>query len=101
MPCGFDKGGGAGSDAESAVLVPHPHGQIYNARVLSDEGAGLLLSDHKEDDDLLYELIDSLLDGPARLIQMSDASDPGTHASAAELLAAWVGRLAESFQCIS
>ncbi|MGA5128647.1 UDP-N-acetylglucosamine--N-acetylmuramyl-(pentapeptide) pyrophosphoryl-undecaprenol N-acetylglucosamine transferase [Streptomyces olivoreticuli] len=81
-----------------AVLVPYPHAphdhQTHNARVLSDAGAGLLLPDAETDGDRLAELIGPLLADPARLAAMSAAADPGTHAIAADLMAAWVLRLA-------
>ncbi|MGW1077596.1 UDP-N-acetylglucosamine--N-acetylmuramyl-(pentapeptide) pyrophosphoryl-undecaprenol N-acetylglucosamine transferase [Streptomyces sp. NPDC002537] len=81
-----------------AVLVPYPHAphdhQTHNARVLSDAGAGLLLPDAETDGDRLAELIGPLLADPARLAAMGAAADPGTHAVAAELMAAWVLRLA-------
>ncbi|WP_116209210.1 UDP-N-acetylglucosamine--N-acetylmuramyl-(pentapeptide) pyrophosphoryl-undecaprenol N-acetylglucosamine transferase [Streptomyces olivoreticuli] len=82
-----------------AVLVPYPHAphdhQTHNARVLSDAGAGLLLPDGETDGDRLAELIGPLLADPARLAAMSAAADPGTHAIAADLMAAWVLRLAD------
>ncbi|MEV6673045.1 UDP-N-acetylglucosamine--N-acetylmuramyl-(pentapeptide) pyrophosphoryl-undecaprenol N-acetylglucosamine transferase [Streptomyces sp. NPDC051162] len=81
-----------------AVLVPYPHAphdhQTHNARVLSDAGAGLLLPDAETDGDRLAELLGPLLADPARLAAMSAAADPGTHAVAADLMAAWVLRLA-------
>ncbi len=81
-----------------AVLVPYPHAphdhQTHNARVLSDAGAGLLLPDEQATGDRLAELIEPLLADPARLTAMSAAADPGTHAIAAGLMAAWVLRLA-------
>ncbi|WP_329586682.1 UDP-N-acetylglucosamine--N-acetylmuramyl-(pentapeptide) pyrophosphoryl-undecaprenol N-acetylglucosamine transferase [Kitasatospora sp. NBC_01250] len=79
-----------------AVLVPYPHAphdhQTHNARVLSDAGAGLLLPDHACTGDALATLIEPLLADPTRLLTMSRAADPGTHAQAADLLAAKVLR---------
>ncbi|MEU8498165.1 UDP-N-acetylglucosamine--N-acetylmuramyl-(pentapeptide) pyrophosphoryl-undecaprenol N-acetylglucosamine transferase [Streptomyces lavendulae] len=81
-----------------AVLVPYPHApgdhQTHNARVLSDAGAGLLLSDAEATAERLAELIGPLLADPARLASMAGAADPGPHARAAELLAAEVLRVA-------
>ncbi|MFI1155470.1 UDP-N-acetylglucosamine--N-acetylmuramyl-(pentapeptide) pyrophosphoryl-undecaprenol N-acetylglucosamine transferase [Streptomyces sioyaensis] len=75
-----------------AVLVPYPHApgdhQTHNARVLSDAGAGLLLPDAEATDERLDALVTPLLDDPARLAAMGGAADPGTHARAADLLAA-------------
>ncbi|WP_245238639.1 UDP-N-acetylglucosamine--N-acetylmuramyl-(pentapeptide) pyrophosphoryl-undecaprenol N-acetylglucosamine transferase [Streptomyces sp. MZ04] len=74
-----------------AVLVPYPHApgdhQTHNARVLSDAGAGLLLSDGETTAARLAELVGPLLADPARLAAMSGAADPGPHARAADLLA--------------
>lgn len=81
-----------------AVLVPYPHApgdhQTHNARVLSDAGAGLLLSDAEATAERLAELIGPLLADPARLASMAGAADPGPHARAAELLATEVLRVA-------
>lgn len=81
-----------------AVLVPYPHApgdhQTHNARVLSDAGAGLLLSDAEATAERLAELVGPLLADPARLASMAGAADPGPHARAAELLAAEVLRVA-------
>ncbi|MEX2968775.1 glycosyltransferase [Streptomyces sp. C184] len=75
-----------------AVLVPYPHApgdhQTHNARVLSDAGAALLLPDGEASDERLDALVTPLLDDPARLAAMGQAADPGTHARAADLLAA-------------
>ncbi|MFI9082373.1 UDP-N-acetylglucosamine--N-acetylmuramyl-(pentapeptide) pyrophosphoryl-undecaprenol N-acetylglucosamine transferase, partial [Streptomyces sioyaensis] len=75
-----------------AVLVPYPHApgdhQTHNARVLSDAGAALLLPDAEASDARLDALVTPLLDDPARLAAMGQAADPGTHARAADLLAA-------------
>ncbi|MEV0600925.1 UDP-N-acetylglucosamine--N-acetylmuramyl-(pentapeptide) pyrophosphoryl-undecaprenol N-acetylglucosamine transferase [Streptomyces sp. NPDC050315] len=81
-----------------AVLVPYPHApgdhQTHNARVLSDAGAALLLSDAETTAERLDAVVGPLLDDPARLAAMGAAADPGTHARAADLLAAKVLRLA-------
>ncbi|MFD4865735.1 glycosyltransferase [Streptomyces sp. NPDC058412] len=81
-----------------AVLVPYPHApgdhQTHNARVLSDAGAGLLLSDAETTAERLGDLIGPLLADPVRLASMAGAADPGPHARAAELLAAEVLRVA-------
>ncbi|MFI0739556.1 UDP-N-acetylglucosamine--N-acetylmuramyl-(pentapeptide) pyrophosphoryl-undecaprenol N-acetylglucosamine transferase [Streptomyces sp. NPDC021100] len=81
-----------------AVLVPYPHAphdhQTHNARVLSDAGAGLLLPDAEADGDRLAELIGPLLAAPHRLAAMGAAAHPGTHATAADLMATWALRLA-------
>ncbi|WP_344022691.1 UDP-N-acetylglucosamine--N-acetylmuramyl-(pentapeptide) pyrophosphoryl-undecaprenol N-acetylglucosamine transferase [Streptomyces luteireticuli] len=81
-----------------AVLVPYPHAphdhQTHNARVLSDTGAGLLLPDAETDGERLAELIGPLLADPRRLAAMGAAARPGTHTAAADLMAAWVLRLA-------
>ncbi|MES9557854.1 MULTISPECIES: undecaprenyldiphospho-muramoylpentapeptide beta-N-acetylglucosaminyltransferase [unclassified Streptomyces] len=81
-----------------AVLVPYPHApgdhQTHNARVLSDVGAGLLLPDGETSPDRLAALLEPLLADPARLAAMSGAADPGSHATAADLLAAKVLELA-------
>ncbi|GGY02383.1 UDP-N-acetylglucosamine--N-acetylmuramyl-(pentapeptide) pyrophosphoryl-undecaprenol N-acetylglucosamine transferase [Streptomyces hiroshimensis] len=81
-----------------AVLVPYPHAphdhQTHNARVLSDAGAGLLLPDGEATGERLAALIDPLLCDPGRLAAMGAAAHPGTHALAADLMAAWVLRLA-------
>ncbi|MGP9018483.1 UDP-N-acetylglucosamine--N-acetylmuramyl-(pentapeptide) pyrophosphoryl-undecaprenol N-acetylglucosamine transferase [Streptomyces sp. BR1] len=81
-----------------AVLVPYPHApgdhQTHNARVLSDAGAGLLLPDAETTPERLAALVEPLLADPVRLAAMSGAADPGTHARAAELLAAKVIELA-------
>ncbi|MFI0903557.1 UDP-N-acetylglucosamine--N-acetylmuramyl-(pentapeptide) pyrophosphoryl-undecaprenol N-acetylglucosamine transferase [Streptomyces sioyaensis] len=75
-----------------AVLVPYPHApgdhQTHNARVLSDAGAALLLPDAEASDERLDALVTPLLDNPGRLAEMGAAADPGTHARAADLLAA-------------
>jgi UDP-N-acetylglucosamine--N-acetylmuramyl-(pentapeptide) pyrophosphoryl-undecaprenol N-acetylglucosamine transferase len=75
-----------------AVLVPYPHApgdhQTHNARVLSDAGAALLLPDAEASDERLDALVTPLLDDPGRLAEMGAAADPGTHARAADLLAA-------------
>ncbi|MFE0131905.1 glycosyltransferase [Streptomyces sp. NPDC059037] len=80
-----------------AVLVPYPHApgdhQTHNARVLSDAGAGLLLSDGETTAARLAELVGPLLADPARLAAMSGAADPGPHARAADLLAERVVQL--------
>ncbi|MEU9007725.1 glycosyltransferase, partial [Streptomyces sp. NPDC048551] len=77
-----------------AVLVPYPHApgdhQTHNARVLSDAGAGLLLPDGETGAATLAARIGPLLADPARLASMAGAADPGPHARAAELLAAYV-----------
>ncbi|MEU4996955.1 UDP-N-acetylglucosamine--N-acetylmuramyl-(pentapeptide) pyrophosphoryl-undecaprenol N-acetylglucosamine transferase [Streptomyces sp. NPDC021622] len=81
-----------------AVLVPYPHApgdhQTHNARVLSDAGAGLLLSDGETTAERLAELVGPLLADPARLAAMSGAADSGPHARAADLLAERVVQLA-------
>ncbi|WP_030811762.1 UDP-N-acetylglucosamine--N-acetylmuramyl-(pentapeptide) pyrophosphoryl-undecaprenol N-acetylglucosamine transferase [Streptomyces sp. NRRL S-337] len=75
-----------------AVLVPYPHApgdhQTHNARVLSDDGAALLLPDAETTAERLDALVTPLLTDPARLAAMGAAADPGTHARAADLLAA-------------
>ncbi|MFE2228457.1 glycosyltransferase [Streptomyces kronopolitis] len=75
-----------------AVLVPYPHApgdhQTHNARVLSDAGAALLLPDPETSAERLDHLVTPLLDDPARLAAMGAAADRGTHARAADLLAA-------------
>ncbi|MDH6575699.1 UDP-N-acetylglucosamine--N-acetylmuramyl-(pentapeptide) pyrophosphoryl-undecaprenol N-acetylglucosamine transferase [Kitasatospora sp. MAP5-34] len=77
-----------------SVLVPYPHAphdhQTHNARVLSDAGAGLLLPDGECTADRLASLVEPLLADPLRLATMGRAADPGTHARAADLLAAKV-----------
>ncbi|MEU8684859.1 UDP-N-acetylglucosamine--N-acetylmuramyl-(pentapeptide) pyrophosphoryl-undecaprenol N-acetylglucosamine transferase [Streptomyces sp. NPDC048611] len=81
-----------------AVLVPYPHApgdhQTHNARVLSDTGAALLLPDPETSAERLDSLVTPLLDDPRRLAAMGAAADPGTHARAADLLAARVLALA-------
>lgn len=85
-----------------AVLVPYPHApgdhQTHNARVLSDAGAGLLLSDGETTAARLAELVGPLLADPARLAAMSGAADPGPHARAADLLAERVIQLTHHTQ---
>ncbi|MEN8650833.1 UDP-N-acetylglucosamine--N-acetylmuramyl-(pentapeptide) pyrophosphoryl-undecaprenol N-acetylglucosamine transferase [Streptomyces sp. 21So2-11] len=80
-----------------AVLVPYPHApgdhQTHNARVLSDVGAAHLVPDGDVTAELLADLVEPLLADPTRLAVMSRAADPGTHAQAADLLAAQVMRL--------
>ncbi|MGW2404591.1 UDP-N-acetylglucosamine--N-acetylmuramyl-(pentapeptide) pyrophosphoryl-undecaprenol N-acetylglucosamine transferase [Streptomyces sp. NPDC001739] len=75
-----------------AVLVPYPHApgdhQTHNARVLSDDGAAVLLPDAETTAERLDALLTPLLTDPARLAAMGAAADPGTHARAADLLAA-------------
>ncbi|MEU5011799.1 UDP-N-acetylglucosamine--N-acetylmuramyl-(pentapeptide) pyrophosphoryl-undecaprenol N-acetylglucosamine transferase [Streptomyces sp. NPDC021749] len=75
-----------------AVLVPYPHApgdhQTHNARVLSDVGAAVLLPDAETTAERLDALVTPLLTDPARLAAMGAAADPGTHACAADLLAA-------------
>ncbi|KUL34872.1 N-acetylglucosaminyl transferase [Streptomyces sp. NRRL F-4489] len=75
-----------------AVLVPYPHApgdhQTHNARVLSDAGAALLLPDAEATAERLDALVVPLLSDPDRLAAMGGAADPGTHAQAADLLAA-------------
>ncbi|MFK0289260.1 UDP-N-acetylglucosamine--N-acetylmuramyl-(pentapeptide) pyrophosphoryl-undecaprenol N-acetylglucosamine transferase [Streptomyces sp. NPDC090442] len=75
-----------------AVLVPYPHApgdhQTHNARVLSDAGAALLLPDAEVTDERLDAQLTPLLADPDRLAAMGAAADPGTHAHAADLLAA-------------
>ncbi|WP_037809541.1 UDP-N-acetylglucosamine--N-acetylmuramyl-(pentapeptide) pyrophosphoryl-undecaprenol N-acetylglucosamine transferase [Streptomyces sp. NRRL S-1448] len=75
-----------------AVLVPYPHApgdhQTHNARVLSDDGAAVLLPDAETTAERLDALVTPLLTDPARLAAMGAAADPGTHARAADLLAA-------------
>ncbi|MDH6128015.1 UDP-N-acetylglucosamine--N-acetylmuramyl-(pentapeptide) pyrophosphoryl-undecaprenol N-acetylglucosamine transferase [Kitasatospora sp. GP82] len=79
-----------------AVLVPYPHAphdhQTHNARVLSDAGAGVLLPDGECTADRLAAITEPLLADPLRLAAMGRAADPGTHARAADLLAAKVLR---------
>ncbi|WP_033039389.1 UDP-N-acetylglucosamine--N-acetylmuramyl-(pentapeptide) pyrophosphoryl-undecaprenol N-acetylglucosamine transferase [Streptomyces monomycini] len=81
-----------------SVLVPYPHApgdhQTHNARVLSDAGAAVLLPDAETTAERLDTLVTPLLDHPARLAAMGQAADPGTHARAADLLAAKVLKLA-------
>ncbi|MFE5741484.1 UDP-N-acetylglucosamine--N-acetylmuramyl-(pentapeptide) pyrophosphoryl-undecaprenol N-acetylglucosamine transferase [Streptomyces celluloflavus] len=81
-----------------AVLVPYPHApgdhQTHNARVLSDAGAALLLPDAETTAERLAALVDPLLADPDRLAAMGAAADPGTHAQAADLLAAKARALA-------
>lgn len=81
-----------------AVLVPYPHApgdhQTHNARVLSDAGAAVLLPDAETTAERLDALVTPLLDDPSRLAAMGQAADPGTHARAADLLAAKVLKLA-------
>ncbi|MFG2223464.1 glycosyltransferase [Streptomyces sp. NPDC048644] len=75
-----------------AVLVPYPHApgdhQTHNARVLSDAGAALLLADAETSAERLDALTAPLLADQDRLAAMGAAADPGTHSSAADLLAA-------------
>ncbi len=75
-----------------AVLVPYPHApgdhQTHNARVLSDDGAAVLLPDAETTAERLDALVTPLLTDRARLAAMGAAADPGTHARAADLLAA-------------
>ncbi|WP_261955643.1 UDP-N-acetylglucosamine--N-acetylmuramyl-(pentapeptide) pyrophosphoryl-undecaprenol N-acetylglucosamine transferase [Streptomyces nigrescens] len=75
-----------------AVLVPYPHApgdhQTHNARVLSDAGAAVLLPDGETTAERLDALVTPLLTDPDRLAAMGAAADPGTHAHAADLLAA-------------
>ncbi|WP_329562609.1 UDP-N-acetylglucosamine--N-acetylmuramyl-(pentapeptide) pyrophosphoryl-undecaprenol N-acetylglucosamine transferase [Kitasatospora sp. NBC_01266] len=79
-----------------AVLVPYPHAphdhQTHNARVLTDAGAGLLLPDGECSGDRLAQLLEPLLADPGLLHAMSRAAEPGSHARAADLLAAKVLR---------
>ncbi|MFB7663055.1 glycosyltransferase [Kitasatospora sp. NPDC056138] len=79
-----------------AVLVPYPHAphdhQTHNARVLVDAGAGVLLPDGECTTERLASIVEPLLADPARLAAMGRAADPGTHARAADLLAAKVLR---------
>ncbi|UNS99046.1 UDP-N-acetylglucosamine--N-acetylmuramyl-(pentapeptide) pyrophosphoryl-undecaprenol N-acetylglucosamine transferase [Streptomyces tubbatahanensis] len=81
-----------------AVLVPYPHApgdhQRHNARVLTEQGAGLLLPDADTSGDSLAALLEPLLADPRRLAAMTGAADPGTHGAAADLLAARVRALA-------
>ncbi|KQV23681.1 MULTISPECIES: glycosyltransferase [unclassified Kitasatospora] len=85
-----------------AVLVPYPHAphdhQTHNARVLTDAGAGLLLPDAECTTARLAALVEPLLADPARLAVMGRAADPGTHAEAADLLAAKVLRTVRQHQ---
>ncbi|MEC4018422.1 UDP-N-acetylglucosamine--N-acetylmuramyl-(pentapeptide) pyrophosphoryl-undecaprenol N-acetylglucosamine transferase [Streptomyces sp. H27-D2] len=81
-----------------AVLVPYPHApgdhQTHNARVLSDVGAALLLPDAETTAERLAALLEPLLADPRRLLAMDGVADPGSHARAADLLAAKALRLA-------
>ncbi|MEY9871603.1 UDP-N-acetylglucosamine--N-acetylmuramyl-(pentapeptide) pyrophosphoryl-undecaprenol N-acetylglucosamine transferase [Streptacidiphilus sp. MAP12-33] len=81
-----------------AILVPYPHApgdhQFHNAEVLADAGAAHILRDGATTVETLAALLDPLLADPARLAAMSGAADPGTHAQAADLLAALVLGLA-------
>ncbi|GAU65523.1 UDP-N-acetylglucosamine--N-acetylmuramyl-(pentapeptide) pyrophosphoryl-undecaprenol N-acetylglucosamine transferase [Streptomyces sp. NBRC 110611] len=81
-----------------AVLVPYPHApgdhQTHNARVLSDAGAAELLPDAETSAERLDALVAPLLADPGRLTAMGTAADPGTHARAADLLAAKTLKLA-------
>ncbi|WP_457030551.1 UDP-N-acetylglucosamine--N-acetylmuramyl-(pentapeptide) pyrophosphoryl-undecaprenol N-acetylglucosamine transferase [Kitasatospora sp. P5_F3] len=85
-----------------AVLVPYPHAphdhQTHNARVLTEAGAGLLLPDAECSTARLAALVEPLLADPARLAVMGRAADPGTHAEAADLLAAKVLRTVRQHQ---
>ncbi|MFJ9405740.1 UDP-N-acetylglucosamine--N-acetylmuramyl-(pentapeptide) pyrophosphoryl-undecaprenol N-acetylglucosamine transferase [Streptomyces sp. NPDC101393] len=91
-----------------AVLVPYPHApgdhQTHNARVLSDAGAALLLPDGETSAERLDALLTPLLGDPARLAAMGAAADPGTHAAAADLLAAkalaLAGRPQPAYPCL-
>ncbi|GAA2132223.1 undecaprenyldiphospho-muramoylpentapeptide beta-N-acetylglucosaminyltransferase [Kitasatospora kazusensis] len=87
-----------------SVLVPYPHAphdhQTHNARVLSDAGAGVLLPDGDCTAERLASLVEPLLADPLRLAAMGRAADPGTHARAADLLAAKVLRTIGRTPCI-
>ncbi|RFC77573.1 UDP-N-acetylglucosamine--N-acetylmuramyl-(pentapeptide) pyrophosphoryl-undecaprenol N-acetylglucosamine transferase [Streptomyces sp. AcE210] len=83
-----------------AVLVPYPHApgdhQTHNARVLSDAGAAHLVPDGDTTAERLAALVEPLLADPSRLAAMGRAADPGSHARAADLLAAKVISLAKT-----
>ncbi|WP_369201416.1 glycosyltransferase [Streptomyces sp. PU-14G] len=81
-----------------AVLVPYPHApgdhQTHNARVLTEQGAGLLLPDADTSGESLAALLEPLLADQRQLAALTGAADPGTHGAAADLLAARVRALA-------
>ncbi|MBS4030024.1 MAG: undecaprenyldiphospho-muramoylpentapeptide beta-N-acetylglucosaminyltransferase [Clostridiales bacterium] len=81
-----------------AVLVPSPNvtnnHQEYNARMLSDHGAAVLIKEEDLTSALLTELLTELLKNIHRLREMSDASRSLGFPDAAERMAAVLRELA-------
>lgn len=88
---------GATSVAEIAqtgtpcVLVPLPTApgdhQTLNARALSDHGGAILVEDHKLTGQRLLELVDELIDDPARLTEISENAAALARPAAASAIA--------------
>ena len=61
-----------------AVLVPYPHAaadhQTYNAKVLAEAGAGILMADSELSAQSLVSEVTELLASPAKLASMAENS---------------------------
>lgn len=82
-----------------SILVPFPHArrreQDANARLLSDAGAAEIVADAALDGGRLGELLDALMDDPARRERMADAAASVALPDAAEEMASWLFALGE------
>jgi UDP-N-acetylglucosamine--N-acetylmuramyl-(pentapeptide) pyrophosphoryl-undecaprenol N-acetylglucosamine transferase len=79
-----------------AILIPYPHSWRYqrvNAEFMTQRGAAVLLEDETITDQLAPTLFE-LLDDPARLERMSDASRNLAMPKAAQMIAKEIERLA-------
>ncbi|WP_026377395.1 undecaprenyldiphospho-muramoylpentapeptide beta-N-acetylglucosaminyltransferase [Aestuariibacter salexigens] len=60
---------------KAAIYVPLPHAvddhQTFNARSLSDAGAGILMPQHEMNEDKLVEVIQALQAAPQKIVAMS------------------------------
>lgn len=74
-----------------AVLVPYPHAaadhQAANARWMAGEGAATVIADHELTADGLRSVVSGLLDDPAELRRMADASAALARPDAARTIA--------------
>lgn len=81
-----------------AVLVPYPHArhahQDANARALG--GGAIVVRDAEATADRIGPLLDDLLAGPERLVEMGAAGRRAARPRAAEEMAAWLLELAEA-----
>ena len=81
-----------------SILVPYPYAldndQDFNAKVLTDVGAAVVVRDAEATEDVVGPIIEEWLARPEKLAAMSAAARELGHADAATALAQWVLDLA-------